>query len=760
MPIATETLKDQYTCDGITNGPYAITWEWLDLEANYTVTHTDADTGVNTVLTLTTHYTRSGDNITTVETYPINDKITIHPTPPITQTWNPVEGDSFDPDTVAAKLDKLTLISKMIKELIDRVVKIPVSDPAATLTLPSTTERALQYLGFDGAGNILVGNPSASLASAFMQTVLDDISAAAARTTMSLYSQAEVDALVEAGGVAASMDSQTIDAAVEVGDPVFKNVTIEIVDRCDAVDWTDDAEITTSSETTNVKLATALRFTKDTGASVTAAAYKTLAEQIDFASTKFLNLFLYIDDAATLAKIAASGGVVIRYGTDSSNYYEWTVDRADLSAGWNTINGLTHATGAVTGAPGSTSYDYIYVALVSVASSDTWAAGKVVVDHIFVYSDIEWQLATEDTPSPQGIMTAAGTIQLSGYTDLMSDLIPGKYYWMKADGSWTTEKGESYIHTKLGYSLSDTEFIVDIDIEGAGTSQTITAGRGGNVKGYSMGGEPGTDAVESLTFADDSVGAIAGVLSTNRWSGAAVMNDSAGYLMGTTDGAGMEEIQKFTFTTESGADLGDTLDVAKYEAGACFSATKGWSMGGFNGAYKNWIDDFVFATELSERNANTLSALKGGRIAGLSHTGPVAYLAGGLEGAAYTNKIEEFTYATEVAANHSDTLDEVQGMPAGVYGDLAGYVMGDITPDNQIGKIVFATGVASQLVDVIVPARSTMSSISSTSKGFGAGGNTGAASKVVDGIVFSTEAVAVLGDELDVATTYPIGTHY
>lgn len=188
MPIATETLKDQYTCDGVTNGPYGITWEFLSNDNNYEVILYDVSEAAEIPLTLTTHYTRSGSNITTVATYASGDKLTIRPSPPFTQTWNPIEGDSFDPDTIAAKLDKLTLISKMLKEEINRMIKAPTSDAAAIGELPVAAERANSTLGFDDSGDPIpvAGSIGTAQVSAYMQTVLDDLNAPAARTTLGL----------------------------------------------------------------------------------------------------------------------------------------------------------------------------------------------------------------------------------------------------------------------------------------------------------------------------------------------------------------------------------------------------------------------------------------------------------------------------------------------------------------------------------------------------------------------------------------------
>ena len=64
-------------------------------------------------------------------------------------------------------------------------------------------------------------------------------------------------------------------------------------------------------------------------------------------------MYLYIKDTTTINLLATTDCFTIRYGNDSSNYYTWTKDKADLSTGWNYISGLTSAnadseTGSVT----------------------------------------------------------------------------------------------------------------------------------------------------------------------------------------------------------------------------------------------------------------------------------------------------------------------------------------------------------------------------------------------------------------------------
>jgi len=156
---------------------------------------------------------------------------------------------------------------------------------------------------------------------------------------------------------------------------------ILVVDNCDTADWTDNADMTTSLNTNEyVENEAALNITKDGTASATASTSKTTTSR-DFTS-KTLSIWIYVVDSAALNKMATSNCLTIRFGSDASNYYEWTKDKADLSVGWNYVTGLTSATASTTGSPVITACDYTYVALTATGSAITWSAGDFIMDDI------------------------------------------------------------------------------------------------------------------------------------------------------------------------------------------------------------------------------------------------------------------------------------------------------------------------------------------------------------------------------------------
>jgi len=98
----------------------------------------------------------------------------------------------------------------------------------------------------------------------------------------------------------------------------------------------------------------------------------------DVVSTQFIGQWLYIKDAAALAKIVS---VEFKYGEDSSNYYSITTLVANLAVGWNWITGNTDTvadldeTGTVTG-----DLDTFIIEIVTNNATDTFVAGDVIYD--------------------------------------------------------------------------------------------------------------------------------------------------------------------------------------------------------------------------------------------------------------------------------------------------------------------------------------------------------------------------------------------
>lgn len=161
----------------------------------------------------------------------------------------------------------------------------------------------------------------------------------------------------------------------------------ESVDDCEATTgWVDSADLTVSLNNTTFKEnAGSLNLTKDGTGSASASTSKTTTSR-DFTSKEF-HIWLYVDDSTVLAQLATTDALTIRFGSDSSNYSQWTKDKADLSVGWNYIDGLTIANrDSETGTHDLANSDFTLIQMTATGSSEVWAAGKIIMDDIRVVS--------------------------------------------------------------------------------------------------------------------------------------------------------------------------------------------------------------------------------------------------------------------------------------------------------------------------------------------------------------------------------------
>jgi len=168
-----------------------------------------------------------------------------------------------------------------------------------------------------------------------------------------------------------------------------------LVDSCDAITgWTDNADMTVSlNNTTYFEGTGSINLTKDGVASDTASTYKTTTS-VDF-TDKSLGFVFNTIDATALAKLATTSCVNIRFGSDSSNYYEWNFDNADLDVSKVLLNNLTSSNAdSTTGTPTLTAMNYFYIELVATGAAITWSAGDFIMDYITVYGGTQYDRNT------------------------------------------------------------------------------------------------------------------------------------------------------------------------------------------------------------------------------------------------------------------------------------------------------------------------------------------------------------------------------
>lgn len=137
----------------------------------------DADGGGGTLTILSGHALTAGESLVIVRAVPA------------TQEADYQEAGRFPAETHERALDKLTMIAQQLGEAVGRALAVPRTDAADSLELPIDAERAGRFLAFDGEGRPVAAlgtSGDLSPVSAFMNGLLDDGDAAAARATLGL----------------------------------------------------------------------------------------------------------------------------------------------------------------------------------------------------------------------------------------------------------------------------------------------------------------------------------------------------------------------------------------------------------------------------------------------------------------------------------------------------------------------------------------------------------------------------------------------
>lgn len=104
---------------------------------------------------------------------------------------------------------------------------------------------------------------------------------------------------------------------------------------------------------------------------------------LDFTSKK-LFIAIYIS-TSTLANLATTNCLEIRYGSDNANYYYYTRNKTNLSSGWNWIIFNT-TTASTTGVPDVANCDYTKIIITTDDTTDTILADNLVYDAIMLGS--------------------------------------------------------------------------------------------------------------------------------------------------------------------------------------------------------------------------------------------------------------------------------------------------------------------------------------------------------------------------------------
>ena len=160
MTVSSTTTKNSYSGNGSTT-TFAYGFK-IFADADLTVI-LRSSTGVETVQSLTTHYTvtnagnASGGNVVFGSAPASGVTVVIRRNMALTQSTDYVANDPFPAATHEDALDRLTFISQQMQEEVDRTIKL-----SRTNTMTSTeftvgaTDRASKVLAFDSSGELSV----------------------------------------------------------------------------------------------------------------------------------------------------------------------------------------------------------------------------------------------------------------------------------------------------------------------------------------------------------------------------------------------------------------------------------------------------------------------------------------------------------------------------------------------------------------------------------------------------------------------------
>lgn len=193
MTLSTTTNRASYSGDGST---IAFAAPFLFLQNSHIEAVLRDVAGAETTWVENTQYTltgagNSGGGTLTVKTSPTDytpasgETLVIRRVVPETQETDYPEGGAFPASAHEDALDKLTMLVQQHSEELARALSSPVSDTLLG-DLPLKSDLANNVLGFDFNGDPMAATAIGSAVSAYIATLIDDATAADARTTLGI----------------------------------------------------------------------------------------------------------------------------------------------------------------------------------------------------------------------------------------------------------------------------------------------------------------------------------------------------------------------------------------------------------------------------------------------------------------------------------------------------------------------------------------------------------------------------------------------
>lgn len=189
MTVSTTTSRIVYAGNGVTT-IFAFPYRFL-VNGDLELTLFAAD-GTSETLVLTTDYTvtgadsDAGGSVTMVVAPAVGETLVIRRIVDLTQETDYISGDAFPAESHERALDKLTMSDQQLQEQVDRSLTVPLDDVTFSGQLPPIVAERFLRINDSGTAIELVDalNAGELVVSPFIETLLDDANAAAARTTL------------------------------------------------------------------------------------------------------------------------------------------------------------------------------------------------------------------------------------------------------------------------------------------------------------------------------------------------------------------------------------------------------------------------------------------------------------------------------------------------------------------------------------------------------------------------------------------------
>lgn len=189
MTVSTTTSRIVYAGNGVTT-IFAFPYRFL-VNGDLELTLFAAD-GTSETLVLTTDYTvtgadsDAGGSVTMVVAPAVGETLVIRRVVDLTQETDYISGDAFPAESHERALDKLTMSDQQLQEQVDRSLTVPLDDVTFSGQLPPIVAERFLRINDSGTAIELVDalNAGELVVSPFIETLLDDANAAAARTTL------------------------------------------------------------------------------------------------------------------------------------------------------------------------------------------------------------------------------------------------------------------------------------------------------------------------------------------------------------------------------------------------------------------------------------------------------------------------------------------------------------------------------------------------------------------------------------------------